>query len=443
MVYVGSNDGFLHAFDASNGHEDWAYLPTAVVPNIYNLADTNYSHRYFVDGTITVGDVNSSGNWKTVLIGGLNSGGNAFYALDITDPTAPKAIWEFTDSQMGKSFGNPIITKLPSGSTSSSGTDISGRWVAILTSGYNNSTGIGILYIVDAYTGVEYFRIYTCTSQAGPSGCSGTSSSPSGLARINTWVNNPVTDNTSLYAYGGDLDGNLWRFDLKAKTAFKMAAISEPITVKPELALVNGNKVVYFGTGIFLQSSDRSDTTKRSIFGIKDNFAATSELKNVKTSGDLVKQTMSLVTNSTTTRTVATPAAVDWSTKSGWYVELLEDGERVNVDPKIQLGTLVVASNVPDVVSSATCTPGGHAWLNFLDIKTGAFIENTQSNSSNIVSTRVGSSLAVGVNVIKLSNGKVVAITTTADNKHPVTETPVSSANLPMKRVSWRELLTD
>jgi type IV pilus assembly protein PilY1 len=124
-------------------------------------------------------------------------------------------------------------------------------------------------------------------------------------------------------------------------------------------------------------------------------------------------------------------------------VELLENGERVNLNPKIQLGTLFVASNVPDMASSATCSPGGHTWLNLLDINTGSYIDNTQSNPGNTVSKRVGPALAVGVNVIRLSNGKVIAITTTAENKDPVTETPVNSVNSPLKRISWRELLTD
>lgn len=443
MVYVGANDGFLHAFDASTGNEDWAFMPKTVVPELFNLANTSYTHRSFVDGVITVGDIDNGSAWKTVLVGGLNNGGSAYYALDVTDPAAPKALWEFTDSQLGKTYGNPIITKLPIGATSAAGAAIAGKWVALLTSGYNNSLGRGILYVLDAYTGVEYFRIYTCTSQVGPTGCSGSSAAPSGLAKINTWVNDPVSNNTSSYAYGGDLDGNLWRFDLAGKSAFKVAAVSEPITVKPELALVQNNKVVFFGTGLFLQNTDRTDNSTRTIYGIKDNLAASATLENTKTSGALVKQTLSLLTGSTTARTVANPLPVDWTAKSGWFVELLEAGERVNVDPKIQLGTLAIVSNVPDAGSSNTCTAGGYAWINFLDINTGSFVDNSQSNAEKVFGYKISNALAVGVNVIRLGNGKTIAIATTADNKHPVTEVPVPLANLPMKRVSWRELFTD
>jgi type IV pilus assembly protein PilY1 len=438
MVYVGANDGFMHAFDASNGHEDWAFMPSAVLPNMYKLADTSYAHQYYVDGVVTLGDVTTGGVWKTVLVGGLNSGGNSYYALDITDPTAPKALWEFTDAAtMGYTFGNPVITKLPTTAVSGAG-----KWVVLLTSGYNNPGGVGVLYALDAYTGVEYFRIKTCTDQATASTCSGSSGSPSGLAKINTWVTDPMSNNTALFAYGGDLNGDLWRFDLATQTAFKVAAVAEPITVKPELASVAGNRAVYFGTGLYLQTADRSDSTKRTIYGIKDDPASTATLTNVKTSGKLVRQTLAVSSTNASLRTVPTPAAVDWATKSGWFTELLESGERVNVDPKIQLGTLVVVSNVPDAGSSNACTAGGHAWLNFLDIKTGSFIDNSQSNASSTASYRIGD-LVAGVTVIRLPNEKTITITTTITAHHEINEAPIGSANIPAKRASWRELIVD
>lgn len=447
MVYVSANDGFMHALDASNGNEDWAYLPTPMLPYLNELAKANYSHRYFVDGITVGGDIKVGSTWKTILVGGYGGGGKGYYAIDITDPTAPKAIWEFSDARMGLSYGNPVITKLPTGSTSSGGSDVSGKWVVLLTSGYNNGTtigshdGQGVLYVVDAYTGVEYFRIYGCTNQSSDSTCAGTGTSPSGLAKINNWVDDPLRNNTALYVYGGDLEGNLWRFDLANKSAFVVANVAEPITVKPELTEISGQRVVAFGSGLFLQASDRGDTTKRSIYAIRDNPASTSALTNVKTSGALVQQT--LVANGTSRKIAAPVAPVDWTSKYGWFVELLDTGERVNIDPKLQLGTLIIASNVPDNTSSTSCTTGGYSWLNFLDIATGGPVSNSQSNPDELASYKIGNALAVGVNVVKLPNGKLIAITTTSDNKHPVNEAPVGTANLPLKRISWRELTTE
>jgi type IV pilus assembly protein PilY1 len=160
MVYVGANDGMLHAFYASTGEEAWAYVPGTVLSRLFRLADKNYGaqnmHQFTVDGTPVVGDIcvsdcatPASGSlptvWKTILVGGLNNGGRGYYALDITDPAAPKGLWEFTHNDLGYSYGNPVITKLKDGT-----------WVVIVTSGYNNISpgdGGGHLFIIRASDG--------------------------------------------------------------------------------------------------------------------------------------------------------------------------------------------------------------------------------------------------------------------------------------------------
>jgi len=114
MVYVGANDGMLHAFRADTGAEVFAYIPKTVLGNLRNITATDYSnsHAYFVDGSPVTGDVcfgscSGGSDWHTVLIGGLNSGGKAVYALDVTDPVADvtnetlaasKFLWEVTDA---------------------------------------------------------------------------------------------------------------------------------------------------------------------------------------------------------------------------------------------------------------------------------------------------------------------------------------------------------
>ena len=95
--------------------ELWAFVPTAVMPNLYKLADSSYAsrHAYFVDGAPVVGDVydSATSSWKTILVGGLNAGGKAYYALDITNPSSPILLWEFTDNNLGLTYGNPMIVK--------------------------------------------------------------------------------------------------------------------------------------------------------------------------------------------------------------------------------------------------------------------------------------------------------------------------------------------
>jgi type IV pilus assembly protein PilY1 len=142
MVYVGANDGMLHGFDANSGQEKLAYVPRAVFPNITRLTATNYAHRFFVDGTPTVGDAFFSGAWRTVLTGGLRKGGQAIYALDVTDPgsfdeanASSLVLWEFSDADdadLGYSYSRPAIVRMANG-----------KWAAVFGNGYNNTEADG------------------------------------------------------------------------------------------------------------------------------------------------------------------------------------------------------------------------------------------------------------------------------------------------------------
>ncbi|RZJ02170.1 MAG: hypothetical protein EOP39_23200, partial [Rubrivivax sp.] len=281
MIYVGANDGMLHAFNAprtadtsTQGKEAWAYVPRAVMGNMFRLADTEYEfeskHRFFVDGSPIVGDIkdaNDGGNWKTLLVGGLNKGGKGYYALDVTDPASPKGMWEFDltttcfdasaagtqsgDCGLGYTFGKPVITKLADGT-----------WVVLVTSGYNNvntgagepDIGAGFLYVINASTGKLMQRIATGAGSAG---------TPANMRDVNTYVANVALDNTALRVYGGDMLGNVWRFNINKVDADNNPAPSatllgktlssggavQPITTNIELAEINGDTMVFVGTG--------------------------------------------------------------------------------------------------------------------------------------------------------------------------------------------------
>ena len=507
-VYAAANDGMLHAFEtdvnrnpyfqtggigtlatsddtftvspannAGNGEERWAYLPAMILPNLYKLASSPYNHRYFTDGTPLAGDICVSNpcagiaDWRTILVAGLNSGGRGYYALDVTDPLAPKALWEFTvrkpsenacaateaaavgasdDCDLGLTYGNPAITKLSTG-----------QWVVIVTSGHNNTgleaggtarqgDGKGYLYILDAATGVIINKIGTGVGDGGTAGANYTDADPSGLARINNWVENSLQDNTSLAVYGGDLKGNLWRFDLDATkptylTAVKVAEVKDgatpqPITVKPELGLVEGNRVIFFGTGKFLGNSDKTNSQRQTLYAIRDDLATNVTVTDRTL---LVQQTLTILTGGLTR--AGTSNAVDWSSLRGWFIDLPDGGsgspasptERVSVDPQLQLGTLVIASNVP---SGDSCVAGGYAWINFLNFKTGGFIQGT---ANDVVSTKISSSLVVGLNIVQLPGGVVKTIVTTADNQQLSQDTPVGPSTFQGRRVGWRELIAD
>ena len=476
--------------NTGNGVERWAYIPGLVLPKLYKLASEPYSHSFTTDGTPQVGDICIStpcaglADWRTILVGGLNSGGAGYYALDITNPLAPKALWEFTpsttcittnaqgvpngpviagppavgppfsaDCNLGLGYGNAVITKR----------FYDQRWVVIVTSGYNNNVGggdgKGYLYVLDAVTGKILHRLNTSA---------GSAASPSGLARINGWTTNGAVDNTALAIYGGDLEGNLWRFKLDFKpgdAAFDQvpsvtkvavvkdsSGVTQAITVKPELGDVNGERIIVFGTGKFLELSDKTPNPpippsvvalfqKQTFYALRDNLSVTGAgpvIPNVRDATAVPVRQFSTTGIPADERTVVTVAtspnlAVDY----GWLIDLPDNGERVNVDPVLQLGTIVFASNVP---TTDTCSAGGYSYINFLGLTDGAFVPGS---TNNLASIKISSSILVGVNVIMLPGGAVKTIGTLADETRRSEDTPVPPAAFVGKRVSWRELFID
>jgi type IV pilus assembly protein PilY1 len=507
VVVVGANDGMLHAFqtdpdgnpyfqtagfataDGSDdaftgtndgGVESWAYVPGAVLPNLYKLAENNpFHHQFLVDGSPVVADVCSGsctaiGDWKTILVAGLNKGGRGYYALDITDPLNPAALWEFTasatcatdaditagsassDCNIGYSFGQPVITKQRSSVVGNNG-----KWVVLVTSGYNNVSpgdGKGYLYMIDAFSGKIMARIGTTVGDV---------TDPSGLGKINAFVNRPlnatlVTNNTADLVFGGDLLGNLWRFDISGSpgsykvdklatlTSLESPPKAQPITARPEIGIVvkstsddKGVRVVFVGSGRYLGASDVADTSVQTIYGIKDsNDKNDLTFQGLVDVGTLVQHTMgseNSLADGTIVRSVTGPGVNFKDDPSKGFRIDLPAGERVNVDLELQVGTLVAPSNLPE---TDVCSAGGIGWLNNIDYETGLSVPITEKGGS----FKFSSGLIVGTTVVQLPGGKTVTITTTADTKQTtreVTGSGGSSASISGKRTAWRELIVE
>ncbi len=210
MLYVGANDGMLHALKiASSGTsvvEEFAFIPMEVYPKLVDLTMPGYSHQYYVDGSPVVGDAyiddvwntSSGAEWRTVLIGTTAAGGKSIFALDITDPEnfdSGDVMWEFIDADLGYTLGEPVIARMANG-----------KWGVIFGSGYNSASGLAYLYIVDAETGTLIKKIATNSDTA------------NGLSSPAVLVNNERVVTT---VYAGDLKGHLWKFDLSDKLTNK------------------------------------------------------------------------------------------------------------------------------------------------------------------------------------------------------------------------------
>lgn len=424
MIYVGANDGMLHAFYASGvnaGKEAWAFIPSAVMSNLYKLADSSYGsrHTYFVDGTPVIGDVYVGGVWKTILVGGLNGGGKGYYALDITTPGSPVLLWEFTDANLGLSYGNPIIAKRADGT-----------WVVALTSGYNNTTGDGQghLFVVDAGSGSLLLDISTGA---------GSSGSPSGLAKINAWIADS-SNNTALRYYGGDLLGNLWRFDidnlvLPHQSAQLLASFTtgtgtaQPITIPPRLKEVNGSPVVIVGTGRYMGTGDITDTTTQTVAAFKETLT-NSGWGDIRTNSTMVQQTYTVATDGATVG--SSTSSVDWTAKNGWWFDLPTSGERIVTPLALAGNTLFAGSALPN---GDACVSGGASRLYTINLLSG-------SGTGEAFSSQY---LIVGLTVVTTSDGSTkVLVKDSSGVTTPKSAGPGGgSAGASSRRTSWRELI--
>jgi type IV pilus assembly protein PilY1 len=464
-VYLASNDGMLHAISGegeSAGAERWAFIPTAVIPNLPKLADTAFdsNHKYILDGAPVVADIKDDTlGWRTILVGGLGKGGKGYYALDITDPTAPSYLWEYSntnDADMGYSFGPPIVTKIKDQSS----TEDKWIWAVLLTSGYNNNSGggsgVGALYILNANTGALIRKIQTTVpnpSNSAQDQVVGSTTTPNGLAKINAYVESD-TDNRALRVYGTDLEGHLWRFDINgtyepknkslllAKFATTSSSGIQSIMTRPELAeVIYGTTrypVVVVGTGRYLGKTDLDTLASpyantNSIYAIKDPLTSTGWGLVRSDHANIVKQTLSDSSDGTF-RTFANSQSVDWGTKMGWAVDLPGSKERVALDLAMQYGVVGIASHD---LQGTSCSTSGKSWIYFLDVMTGAGVKDGDAAGQPL------GGLATGITWMDLGHGDSIVLLPT-ENKRTETVTPGKKP--PGKsgkatRTSWRELI--
>lgn len=466
MLYVGANDGMLHAFKADTGAEAWAYIPSILLPNLYKLADKNYaaSHVFYVDATPRQGDVYYGGAWHTILIGGLGGGGRGYFALDVTNPLSPQVLWEFTsdttkgtgytvDADLGYTYGTPAITKLSDGT-----------WVAIVSSGYNNvspGTGHGIVWILNAQTGAIIKKIDTGAGSTSTTAGCGTPPCPAGLSKISVYVDNSNSNNSGKRVYAGDLLGNVWRIDISALTSAGGTApvqllatltdangTRQPVTTRPELGNISGTTMVYVGTGAYLGVSDISTTGVQSVYGIKDPLTTASGSSGIFGSPRSSSCSASVKTNcfvkqvlqdSGNVRTASSTVSysLDLTTMNGWYLDLPETGERMDTDLVLQLGTLVFTSNIPS--SASACSLGGSSYLNYVDYRTGLTVSGA-TQVGTLLTNGSTTALATATTLVRLPNGKVTSYTNLGGSTS-TNNPPVGNLKNNTRRISWRELI--
>ena len=424
VIYVGANDGMLHAFDADTGREIFAFMPSASLPVLERYVQPGYDHEYSVDGLLTVADVYISGSWKTVLVGSMGRGGKTLFALDITNPSSPSLLWEVSNPAIGNTLGQPIIAQVADG-----------NWQVFLGNGPNSTAGSAQLLMVGVSDGVV---------KAVNTGVGG----DNGLAGVNAW--STAGDGIVDTVYAGDMKGNLWRFgglDSANPTFSKLfaAGTDKPITSAPLVAKDPATLLtwVFVGTGSYLNSADMSDDTVQSWYGLIDRGQLISGGLNEI---DILDEG---TIGSFSVRTIAENSSAG---QNGWFMDLVSpvngaEGERMVVPNFFRGLSLVGTTRIPD--ASDVCDPSGRGFTMIIDPFKGSrlpatvfdvngdgvFDENDMLNGNPVS----GIGYESGPNNPHFLGNMM--LTSLDDGSNVVVGTNVALNDV--RRVSWRELIDD
>ncbi|MBA4263893.1 MAG: pilus assembly protein PilY [Comamonadaceae bacterium] len=391
-LLVGSNGGFLHAFHARTGQELFAYMPSELLlpagsdshAQINELMRTDYTHRYYVDGTAAVGDAYVGGAWRTMLVGTMGAGGRTVFALDVTNPASfseTNVRWEFTHADLGFGATKPKIVRLADG-----------RWAAVFGNGVNSATHRPRLFVVDLANGNLIYNI-----ALGGTG-DGSAADPNGLSPVETtdW---PANNLSLTNAYAGDLHGNLWRVSFPTPPAAPVVtrlfravdsaspAVRQPITARPRVAVKPGDTadvVVLFGTGSFFRVGDDTvvNPQVQSLYGI---FDSPTPAGTIATRGNLLTQTITsnaadVIINGTT----YPPGSLRFITENtlgasnrGWVINLPAPGERVISEATFPTGAVQdrvrFTTLIPD---DDPCRSGRNGFLMDISLLSGGRYES-------------------------------------------------------------------
>jgi type IV pilus assembly protein PilY1 len=407
-LYVGSNGGFLHAFNGVTGSEKFGFMPLSVTSRVKDLAGLAYgtSHQYYVDGETYLGLKFAATNSNYYIYSMLGRGGKGMFSINPgTSGNSPALLWDYTvplstvnttstasiaaaDPDLGLMLSSPVGTLMNNG-----------KFAVIAGNGYNSVSGKAVLYIfiINADGSLDSVKKID-TGVGGDNGLSG----PSGY--------DATADGKADFLYAGDFKGNLWKFDVRDanpdnwKLAFTganaglplfkatdAAGNPQPITVPitPVFNAYNGgdpssnNKVyLFFGTGSYLQVGDNTNLNRQSWYGIIDDDTGLGDGTPVPTDATirsaLTRRQMSSPLNSSagfTIRYAGGDVANDMAGKRGWFMDFVNpvNGERIT-NPSVFLPQAVkpalqVTSFFP--ITGDVCVPGGDSYVNIIDPFTG------------------------------------------------------------------------
>jgi type IV pilus assembly protein PilY1 len=439
VVYLASGEGMLHAFDTATGAELWAYQPSETLASAGASVQRGWTFRTQLDATPTLAQFGSS---LKMLVGGFGAAGRGYYALDVTNPRPANAAaaaaqfkWMFpapadptNRARMGYTVGQPVLAKVMVGTTLTN--------VVLVTSGYDNGQvlggdGKGRLWMLNAADG-SVIKTFV-TADGSPVTAAAPTAQEAGLAHISALQE---ADGATRYAYGGDLLGNVWKFDLatanagphnatRVATLYDAAGNRQPVTAAPELVMMGTKRVILVGTGRVLDLADFGSSRVQTIYAIADDGAALANARN-----GLVQRVYSRTDdNGTVASTPVTGSAFSWASDRGWYMDL-PAGEQANTMPVVTYGSVAFVTNKN---GSSDCSQSSYLYL--LDITSGKKV-----GGSTFVAEQIsGSANSSRLVTLRAVDGKIFGTSHRTDGTLYQRQLPLGTT-IPASKNAWREL---
>jgi type IV pilus assembly protein PilY1 len=443
VIYVGANDGMLHAFNGNTGREIMAYVPKQILTASADLAafaSIDYQHKYYVDGSPVIFDAYINSSWRSVLLGSLGRGGDSLFAIDVSSPQglvsagASKVLWDKRYPELGITTNKPVIARLNNG-----------KWAAIAGYGYNNSSNKAGLLVIDLENGNVIKRLEA------------NSGVPNGVGQIEGWDRNG--DGNIDWFFAGDILGNIWKFDLSSSnpdmwnvayngaplfTAVDDNGNPQPVTGGVSLSseLATGYLWIFFGTGKMLSAEDPLRSDANTWYGIRDGLVINnrSELKQRE-----------IIAQQDNARVIEPGEPYDMAGARGWYIDLSDARERIVNRPQIVGNSLIINTISP---GDNDCNPQGSGWIMAVSPYTGSRlnymyfdrngdgdIDSDDGLSVNGTNTPVSGMRFDGMPsepvVFNNNDGTASLATSLADTRRRVLDV---DPRFLQGRVSWREL---
>ncbi|HEX2139288.1 MAG TPA: hypothetical protein VHG33_06215, partial [Woeseiaceae bacterium] len=393
-VFVGTNDGYLHAIDGDTGAELWSFVPRELLGDMNRLyfdPDSTFKH-YGIDGSIVpvVFDEDNDGNIESgegdfvYLVFGLRRGGNSYYALDVTDRAAPELLWLKQYPEFGQSWSTPVIALVDTDDVDDPDSE-TGNAVVVVGGGYDpvhdtpayptsekDARGAGI-HMLDLFTGTRVWW-------AGP----GDSTADLTLDDMNRAIPSEIRvidlsgDGLADRMYAADIGGQIWRFDISnGKNKIDLVdggviarlgpepavdAVENPRRFynSPDVAIFNdpdqGRRFISISIGSGYRAHPLNTAATDMFFSVRDPAVFNQLTEDDYSNYDIV------TVDDLVTVTPGTPATVG-PEKRGWKYQL-PDEQAVLANSLTFADSLFIVAFSPDVNLNNPCQPS--AGLNLL-----------------------------------------------------------------------------